>query len=414
MPEINAIIVTNEDISLERLMRFRCASAELRCSTYPNTASALELMEQQYAQGELHDLCIVDADIPPDGIGFVKQMLKRYHADPAIDPPAVMLLYSGNLDHILTQLNSHSKEVDWYREKPVSASEIMLSAELLLARRKSSLQAKYNVRNLTARMQQLITESKEKDRTIAARTGIVDKFFAMISHEIRTPVNNIINYAEFLREKISEEYAGSLETFEQIINPIQTGSARLARTIDTIINYAQIISGEYMPTHDTFHLSTLLQSTLSRFDGEITRKHLQMRYESTSDPKVEGDRYSVEKLFEHLIDNAIKYTIEGTIHITLDERQDSYQITFADNGIGIAPEIIRRIFDPFIQESAGYSRKYDGIGLGLSLAYRFAKLNHIELYVKSEKSAGTRITLLYPKDSLQSVQTTVSAGSHIL
>ena len=59
-------------------------------------------------------------------------------------------------------------------------------------------------------------------------------------------------------------------------------------------------------------------------------------------------------------------------------------------------------------------RKYDGIGLGLSLAYRFAKLNHIELYVKSEKSAGTRITLLYPKDSLQSVQTTVSAGSHIL
>ena len=101
-------------------------------------------------------------------------------------------------------------------------------------------------------------------------------------------------------------------------------------------------------------------------------------------------------MFINLIENAIKYTNKGSI--TIESSQNPFgniQVDITDTGIGISQDYISKIFDPFSQEEQGYTRTYEGIGLGLSLVKSYAELNNAELKVKSEKNIGSVFTVIF-------------------
>jgi signal transduction histidine kinase len=108
------------------------------------------------------------------------------------------------------------------------------------------------------------------------------------------------------------------------------------------------------------------------------------------------DQYSINQLFANLFENAIKYTHSGSVKIKAFRNEiGKTQVDIEDTGIGISDEYIPRIFDPFSQEEQGYTRSYEGIGLGLSLVKSYAELNNAEIKVKSKKDIGTIFSVIF-------------------
>lgn len=113
-----------------------------------------------------------------------------------------------------------------------------------------------------------------------------------------------------------------------------------------------------------------------------------------------ADHYTIAQMIANLLDNAIKYTKRGSVTIELLGTSTSYfAVRISDTGIGMSEEYQEKIFEPFTQEHQGYSRKYDGSGLGLSLVMKYAKLNDVDLTFKSKQTEGTSFKLVFPKNS---------------
>ena len=100
-------------------------------------------------------------------------------------------------------------------------------------------------------------------------------------------------------------------------------------------------------------------------------------------------------MFANILDNAIKFTEKGEIKITIEENDDHLIVKIKDTGRGISDEYMSSLFQPFSQEQQGYTRKYEGNGLGLSLANKFCRLNNAEIKVKSQKGKGSEFTVIF-------------------
>lgn len=110
---------------------------------------------------------------------------------------------------------------------------------------------------------------------------------------------------------------------------------------------------------------------------------------------IKCDEYSVHQIFRNLIDNSIKYTPEGTIDIIIDRINGAAVIKIIDTGIGISNKYITQLFNPFTQEEQGFSRKYEGSGLGLSLVKKYVDINNAQISVVSEKNNGSTFTVTF-------------------
>ena len=105
---------------------------------------------------------------------------------------------------------------------------------------------------------------------------------------------------------------------------------------------------------------------------------------------------SISQMFCNIIDNAIKYTPKnGEIEIVLYEKDDRLFVEIADTGIGISHEYLKNLFTPFTQEEMGYTRKFEGNGLGLAIAKKYAELNNAVINVKSTKGEGSNFTVIF-------------------
>ena len=117
--------------------------------------------------------------------------------------------------------------------------------------------------------------------------------------------------------------------------------------------------------------------------------------------KIFADRYSAQQLFCNLIDNAVKYTPKnGEIEIRLHKSDNNLLVDITDTGIGISNEYLPNLFTPFTQEEMGYTRKFDGNGLGLAIAKKYADLNNAMINVKSVKGKGSSFTVIF-KDAVK-------------
>ena len=97
----------------------------------------------------------------------------------------------------------------------------------------------------------------------------------------------------------------------------------------------------------------------------------------------------------NLFENAIKYTTTGHIYLSVDGSNDKVKVSLEDTGIGIAEDYMGRLFEPFMQEERGYSRRFDGNGLGLSLVKKYCDMNNVEIKVESQKGLGSTFTLIF-------------------
>jgi signal transduction histidine kinase len=125
------------------------------------------------------------------------------------------------------------------------------------------------------------------------------------------------------------------------------------------------------------------------------RKNLTLNFISEySVAEINSDEYAVNQIFANLVDNAIKYTQEGFVEIKIVKSdQQDYTVQVRDSGIGISKEYQQEIFEAFSQEERGYTRKFDGSGLGMSLVKKYCELINAEIQIESEQGKGTMFSI---------------------
>jgi signal transduction histidine kinase len=184
------------------------------------------------------------------------------------------------------------------------------------------------------------------------------------------------------------------ETF----NYIESGGNRLTRTIDLILNVSKSQNNQYKIKLEEIDLNEEILNPISQeFRKEAEKKGIDIQFEKNHEKfKIVCDQYSVNQLFSNLIENAVKYTNNGSVKIkTFINEVGKIQVDIEDTGIGISSEYVPKLFEPFSQEEQGYTRSYEGIGLGLSLVKNYADLNNAEIKVKSEKEKGSVFSVIF-------------------
>ena len=237
---------------------------------------------------------------------------------------------------------------------------------------------------------QLIIEKEKAEKSDRLKT----EFLSQMSHEVRTPLNNILTYTSLLKEEFEDKLPAGMESAFNVIN---SSSKRLIRTIELILNLSRIQTGNFDADFKVLDLDKdLLEDLTLEFYSCAKYKNLSFIYENTANNTlINGDQYSLGQIFVNLIDNAIKYTDEGEIRIILHEIDNKIIVSISDTGIGISKEFLPKIFKPFMQEDSGRHRNIEGTGLGLALAEKYIDINNAEISVVSEKGKGSTFNVIF-------------------
>ncbi len=258
-----------------------------------------------------------------------------------------------------------------------------------------------------------ITEAKQREAELArAREAAEEagqsksRFLANMSHEIRTPMNGVLGVAELLADtRLSVTQRDYVET-------ILDSGRMLLEIINDILDLAKLQSGKATLESRTFALGAAVEGVLRILGPAAAKKGLEVRLVMPPDVAVRGDEGKLRQILLNLIGNALKFTREGSVTVTVRPPligADVLEVDVADTGIGIAPDRIGRIFDSFSQADNGISRQFGGTGLGLTICSMLAEQMGGGISVHSEIGHGSVFTLraVMPRDVAPAPKTQV-------
>ena len=219
-------------------------------------------------------------------------------------------------------------------------------------------------------------------------------FIENMSHEIRTPFNAISGYADILEESIK---TNDFETASELVGLVKDVLSRVSHLFDHIIDMSEIESSEIEFNYVYLNCNQVLKSVHNKLKQSAKNKNIDLEIElAQEDVVIKTDWIKLEKIVYAITENAIKYTIQGKIVLRSFVFSQFAYITITDTGDGMNQEDIKYLLEPFSQEEQGYTRKYQGAGLGLAIASKLTKLMGGLFEIVSRKQTGTKVTLIFP------------------
>ncbi|WP_323141193.1 PAS domain S-box protein [Massilia phyllosphaerae] len=238
-------------------------------------------------------------------------------------------------------------------------------------------------------MEEALRDAKENaEQAAAARAS----FVANMSHEIRTPMNSILGFTDVLLDgELAADQRRHLDT-------IRSAGRALLRLLNEILDTAKLEKGAVELEQNDYNLLSLIDELSSTLAANARAKglHVDIHYDPALPTCLRGDELRVRQVLTNLLDNAIKFTQQGsvTLHVELDDGQLHFSVK--DTGIGIAPERLAAIFEPFTQADASMTRRFGGTGLGTTISKQLVELMGGRIWAESQPGQGTTFHVMLP------------------
>jgi signal transduction histidine kinase len=215
-------------------------------------------------------------------------------------------------------------------------------------------------------------------------------FIAITSHELRTPLGLILGHATFLRELAGAQYGEQLDT-------IIRNATKLKEIVENLSDVDNFESGSARVKGDRVSLAKIVEDVVSLFKPEAEQKNIALKTEMGSLPyNLHADQVKITIALSNLVKNAIQYTeAGGDVTVSVEEDSGYLKVSVTDNGIGIPARELPRIFERFYQVETHLTRRYGGMGLGLSVAKSMIELHGGRIWAESQ-GRGSRFTFLLP------------------
>ena len=307
------------------------------------------------------DLVTLDLKMP--GLTGINVLEKVKQHDPDIE--AIIITGYGSLDTAIEGLRLGAFD---YISKPFDVNHILALVRRGLERRTAK-----------ARLRQVKSD-----------------FLSNVSHELRTPLSVVVGFVYLLLNQV----IGQLSTDQQkILETVYRNSEELLELIDNVLWMTSLNAGDASPTIERFDATTIVKDTIQRYEKAIGGKGLSLNLEMAKGGiSIVSDRAKVERVFQNVFNNAVKFTTQGEITVKVNPSADHKGVEFEviDTGTGIEENKIDTIFEPFHQADNSTRRAFAGLGLGLTVSRRMAEIIGGRLEIHSKANQGTRVLMTFP------------------
>lgn len=247
------------------------------------------------------------------------------------------------------------------------------------------------LRNVTDLVQTERVLIEARDRAEAGNRA-KSEFLALISHEIRTPLNGVLGMAQAMERD-------ELEPFQrERLNVIRNSGETLLALLNGVLDLSKIEAGMLELEAGEVDIAALSRSALAPFSAQAAEKGVTLSLEV--DPAVAGvyfgDAARIRQILYNLVSNAVKFTAEGRVQVSVGGADGEVRISVQDTGIGIAPEQREILFEKFVQADASTTRRYGGSGLGLAISKRLTEMMGGAIRLDSEPGCGSTFVVTLP------------------
>jgi PAS domain S-box-containing protein len=262
-----------------------------------------------------------------------------------------------------------------------------------------------------SRLKQVHEDLIRSNVAAEASNRLKSSFLANISHEIRTPLNSVVGFSNLLLgnnipDEVKEEY----------IEHINHNSEKLLQIIGDIIDLSRLESSQIEITYEEANLNTIVNEIIEETRQIIRRNEKSIILNVKNHFEDNGsliftDRIWLKRILNHLMDNAVKFTLDGSIEFSYYRENENIVFKIRDTGIGINEENLGRIFEEFRQEIDGHHRPFEGLGIGLTLAKEAVERMKGQIFVQSEKGIGSEFSFSIPYRPAGSTKTKLKSLS---
>ncbi len=219
-----------------------------------------------------------------------------------------------------------------------------------------------------------------------------DEFLAMLSHELRNPLAPMLTGIQLIRETKSPVQA------ERLLDTIERQVHHLARLVDDLLDVSRVTSGKIELRRSPIEIGPVARAAADTASHIMTARRHELTCEIADGLWVEADPVRLDQVFTNLLNNAAKYTEPGGhVRLTVQGHGDEIVVRVRDTGIGIAPDILPHVFEPFMQASRALDRAQGGLGIGLTMVQRIAEMHGGQVAVHSEGvGRGSEFTVRLP------------------
>ncbi|HEX2919664.1 MAG TPA: ATP-binding protein [Bacteroidales bacterium] len=370
----------------------------------------IDFISKMHIESEIfYEMLLQSAD---DGISFydsswnLKYANKAFYSIIGFDKAEYVTLDPDNLIHP-DDKDYHTKRIRALNETGYFESDLRLhhkkghyihlsTKSVLVKTAEGSVLGSLTISRDISVFKQTLNDLVKANEVAEASNKLKASFLANISHEIRTPLNSVVGFSNLL---LADDVTKELR--EEYIEHINYNSEKLLQIIGDIIDLSRLESSQIEIRYEETSINSLIDEIALETSYVIKRNEKPILLNVRNSFRESGDfvftdRIWLKRVLNHLLDNAVKFTLDGSIDLICALEEDLLTFTIKDTGIGINKENLTRIFEEFRQEVDGHQRPFEGLGVGLTLAKEVVERMGGKITVQSEKGMGSEFGFSLP------------------